>query len=64
MQDTQEILSYMLIASLEIQKQKISSTATKTTAQTTSKVNNFQYFEESNTITIHVSNICIFSLFL
>jgi hypothetical protein len=62
-QDTKEILSYMIVASLEIKKQKFSSTTTvktTTTTQKTSQLNNYYYYyysEESNPIIVQVSLI-------
>jgi hypothetical protein len=64
-QDTKEILSYMIVASLEIQKQRFSPTTTvktTTSTQTTSNFYNHDYYyysEESNTIIVSVSLIFI-----
>ncbi len=55
-QDTKEILSYMLVASLAIQKQQFSPLAntrtikTTTTSPTTSKVNNYDYYYSEQSI--------------
>ena len=66
-QDTKEILSYIIVASLQIQKQQYSPTTTvktTTTTQATSTVKNYDYYyyyysEESNSIMAQVSLIFI-----
>ncbi len=67
-QETKEILSYMLVASLVIQQQILSPTATTVKPTTTSqKFNNYEYYyyyEESNPITSRVGSVIIFPLFI
>jgi hypothetical protein len=64
-EETKEILSYMLVASLEIQRKKLTPTTVKatTTTQPSSKINNFYYYytEESTPIIVQVSPIHNFS---
>jgi hypothetical protein len=60
-QETKDILSYILVASLVIQQQLISPTTTArttTTTKTTSKINNYDYgdyYMESNPIILQVT---------
>jgi hypothetical protein len=62
-QETKQVLSYILVASLAIQQQLLSPTTTTTlrtttTTKTTSKINNYDYYdyyEESNPIILQVN---------
>jgi hypothetical protein len=65
-QDTKEILSYMLVASLATQQQQLNLSTKTTTAKTItnsqamSKVNNYYYYdysEDSNPLIVPVSQI-------